>query len=52
MKYLNQSFTLPVCTQPISDLEYALRVGLITQEEFNTQSGASTSNGLEQVDAN
>ena len=36
MKYVNQTFTAPVCTKPLSDLEYDLRVGNITQQEFDT----------------
>jgi len=38
MKYLDKTFTMPTCSKPMSDLEYKLRVGLITESEFNTLS--------------
>lgn len=35
MKYQDKTFTMPVNTKRISDLEYALRVGNITQAEYD-----------------
>lgn len=35
MKYQQTTFTLPVNTARMSDLEYALRVGKISPEEFD-----------------
>lgn len=35
MKYQNQTFTMPVNTSKITELEYALRVGNITQSEYD-----------------
>ena len=37
MKYVDRTFTLPVCAAKLSDLEYSLRVGVITQEEFDAE---------------
>lgn len=37
MKYLEKTFTLPVSSGSLSDLEYALRVGKITPEEFEVE---------------
>jgi hypothetical protein len=39
MKYLNASFTMATCTTPMTQLEYDLAVGKISQEEFETLSG-------------
>lgn len=46
MKYVNQSFSAPVCGANISDLEYALRVGNITQAEFDLEVGHQPIEGL------
>lgn len=35
MKYVNQKFTMPTCEKPLSQLEYDLRVGNITQEQYD-----------------
>lgn len=35
MKYQQPAFSLPVCNKPMTDLEYALRVGNITQAEYD-----------------
>ncbi len=34
MKYLNRSFTMPTTNKDMSKLEYDLRVGNITQSEY------------------
>jgi hypothetical protein len=35
VKYRNKTFMLPVSNQKITQLEYDLRVGKITQQEYN-----------------
>jgi len=37
MQYLNKSFTLPTTMKRMTDLEYKLRVGLLSQEEFEVE---------------
>ena len=39
MKYQSPAFSLPVCSKRISDLEYDLRVGKITQAEYDRSLG-------------
>lgn len=41
MKYLDRTFSLPVCASEMTDLEYALRVGNITQTEFDQATNAT-----------
>lgn len=40
MKYVNKSFTMPVCGRPMTDLQYDLAVGKITQAQYDLASGA------------
>ena len=44
MLYQKPNFTLPVATKAMSELEYSLRVGKITEEEYN-QLTVELSNG-------
>jgi hypothetical protein len=38
MKYVNKSFTMPVCGRTMTDLQYDLAVGKITQAQFDAAS--------------
>lgn len=35
MRYTSTSFSLPVCSKPMTELEYDLRVGNINQSEYD-----------------
>lgn len=52
LRYTEGTFTLPTCEKRMTDLEYSLRVGLISQEQYDSQfnltngTSASTQKGL------